>query len=220
MQPAQRDGRGQSWEIWLMRSQEKNLSQEIWSLQFDCPPSSCLDKVWIGQKERSSSFPVFGELCVERFITWVLILFTFFWVFLSGRLLLWLPLCNGLTGRGVGDWWLGRWSIRRQRGARTVPHTYVYIQCIEIWRRRMTVKHTLYTLPVFTTDTVCQCTLCSSAPHHILTTNLPILLPTINHSWRPPPTMPKLSSRTVETQFWSILGQLKSPQETQGLVGE
>ena len=187
---------GQSWEIWLMRSQMKNLSQEIRSLQFDCPPSFLPRWVWIGQREA----PVFRSLvnCVERFINMGELLFTFFWVFLSGRLL-WLPLCNGPTGLGVGDWWLGRWWIRWQRGARTVPHIY----CALNFKRGQTRQWIM----VNTIDALC-CTISA-----YMTTLPLILLLTINHSWRPP-TMPKFSLRTVETRFWSILGQLKSPQET------
>ena len=41
----------------------KNLSQEIWILQFDCPPSFCSLKYELAKDEKGSSFPVFGELC-------------------------------------------------------------------------------------------------------------------------------------------------------------
>ena len=57
----------------------------------------------LGGLEKSCCFPVLGELCwtVHKHV----LLFSFFWVFLSEGLLC-SPLCNGSTGQGmvIGDW--------------------------------------------------------------------------------------------------------------------
>ena len=53
MQPAQRDGRevGAKLRNLIDAIQDlKNLSQEIWSLQFDCLLSSCPDKYELAKK--------------------------------------------------------------------------------------------------------------------------------------------------------------------------
>ena len=178
---------GQTWEIWLMRSQMKTCHKKPAASNLIVRLLFVRISTNLGGLEKSCCFPVLGELCwtVHKHV----LLFSFFWVFLSEGLLC-SPLCNGSTGQGmvIGDWEMV--DKMTTGGTNSATHTM-----------RLDLRGT----PV----TINDCVICwPIQPLHLL-----IRLVFINHSWRPP-TMPKFSLRPVETRFWSILGQLKSPQET------
>ena len=189
MQAAQKDGRG--WWTW-----GANLGNLIDAISAEKPVTRNLQPpIWMSVYflsvsvqiwEASRKAVVFRSLvdCVERFINMCFFSASFGSFF--QRDFFARPF---VMARQVRAWWLvtRRWGIRWQRGARTA------------------MRQDLRGTDVTTND----CVMCWAIQLlHLLTRFV-----FINHSWRPP-TMPKFSLRPVETRFWSILGQLKSPQET------